>query len=146
MVLGIKEELIDVDGKLKTIWNTNGHRDRIIEIGHKELALFARLYDEAGTDPLEARLPALHARQLRERALQDRQVIGVDPAAIVGAPELGADALEQGDRAVQLRAEGLDLGLLEEGREPLELVLSRLPPESNEELKSGMELDDDYGA
>ena len=64
MVLGIKEELIDVDGKLKTIWNTNGHRDRIIEIGHKELALFARLYDEAGTDPLEARLPALHARQL----------------------------------------------------------------------------------
>ena len=33
-----------------------------------------------------------------------------------------------------------------QGREPLELVLSRLPPESNEELKSGMELDDDYGA
>ena len=44
-----------------------------------------------------------------------------------------------------------DLMLLREsgkpqGREPLELVLSRLPPESNEELKSGMELDDDYGA
>src|SRR5690606_38563625 len=48
----------------KTVWNTNGHRDRIIEIGQHELALFAQLYDEAGTDALEARLPALHARQL----------------------------------------------------------------------------------
>ncbi|MEH6490473.1 Eco57I restriction-modification methylase domain-containing protein [Halopseudomonas sp.] len=45
-------------------WNQVGHRDRIIEIGQHELALFAQLYDEAGTDALEARLPALHARQL----------------------------------------------------------------------------------
>ena len=45
-------------------WNQAGHRDRIIEIGQHELALFAQLYDEAGTDALEARLPALHARQL----------------------------------------------------------------------------------
>lgn len=45
-------------------WNLDGHPDRIIEIGQHELALFAQLYDEAGTDPLEARLPALHARQL----------------------------------------------------------------------------------
>ena len=45
-------------------WNQAGHRDRVIEIGPKELALFARLYDESGTDHLEARLPALHARQL----------------------------------------------------------------------------------
>ncbi|WP_305858043.1 Eco57I restriction-modification methylase domain-containing protein [Balneatrix alpica] len=63
-VLGIKEEATDAEGKLKTMWNINGHRDRIIEIGQKELALFAQLYDEPGTDPLEARLPALHARQL----------------------------------------------------------------------------------
>jgi hypothetical protein len=35
------------------------HRDQ-----PNELALFAKLYDEAGTDALEARLPALHARQL----------------------------------------------------------------------------------
>ena len=33
-----------------------------------------------------------------------------------------------------------------QGREPLELVLSRLPPESNEELLAGLELDDDFGA
>lgn len=45
-------------------WNQVGHRDRIIEVGLKELALFALLYDDAGTDPLEARLPVLHARQL----------------------------------------------------------------------------------
>lgn len=45
-------------------WNLEGHPDRIIEVGQHELALFAQLYDEAGTDALEARLPALHARQL----------------------------------------------------------------------------------
>jgi hypothetical protein len=61
---GIKHEFEDQNGKLKTEWNTRGHRDRIIEIGQHELALFAQLYDEAGTDALEARLPALHARQL----------------------------------------------------------------------------------
>ena len=64
IVGGIKEELVEADGKVTTRWNTNGHRDRIIEIGQHELALFAQLYDEAGTDALEARLPALHARQL----------------------------------------------------------------------------------
>ncbi len=45
-------------------WNLEGHPDRIIEVGQHELSLFAQLYDEAGTDALEARLPALHARQL----------------------------------------------------------------------------------
>lgn len=45
-------------------WNLEGHPDRIIEVSQHELALFAKLYDEAGTDALEARLPALHARQL----------------------------------------------------------------------------------
>lgn len=63
-VPGIKDEVESASGAIKTVWNTNGHRDRIIEIGQHELALFAQLYDEAGTDALEARLPALHARQL----------------------------------------------------------------------------------
>ncbi|OJT00353.1 class I SAM-dependent DNA methyltransferase [Marinobacter nauticus] len=63
-VPGIKDEIELSSGALKTIWNTNGHRDRIIVIGHKELALFAQLYDEIGTDALAARLPALHAKQL----------------------------------------------------------------------------------
>ncbi|NIC38365.1 class I SAM-dependent DNA methyltransferase [Halomonas desiderata] len=63
-VPGIKEEMELPDGRVKVKWNFDGHRDRIIEIGQHELALFAQLYDEAGTDSLEARLPALHARQL----------------------------------------------------------------------------------
>ena len=62
LVGGIKKEVLDSDGKMSSQWNTDGHRDRVIEIGEKELSLFAKLYDEAGTDPLEARLPALHAR------------------------------------------------------------------------------------
>jgi len=63
-VPGIKEEMELPDGRVKVRWNFDGHRDRIIEIGQHELDLFAKLYDEAGTDALEARLPALHARQL----------------------------------------------------------------------------------
>src|SRR5690554_4130002 len=45
-------------------WNLEGHPDRIVEVGERELSLFAQLCDEADTDALEARLPALHARQL----------------------------------------------------------------------------------
>lgn len=63
-VPGIKEEMELPDGRVKVKWNFDGHRDRIIEVGQHELALFAQLYDEAGTDALAARLPALHARQL----------------------------------------------------------------------------------
>lgn len=63
-VPGIKEEMELPDGRVKVKWNFDGHRDRIIDVRLHELALFAKLYDEAGTDALEARLPALHARQL----------------------------------------------------------------------------------
>ena len=59
-VPGIKQE---GDGG-RSRWNTQGHRDRLIPVREPELALFAQLYDEAGTPPLQARLPALHARQL----------------------------------------------------------------------------------
>ena len=54
---GIKTE----NGK----WNTAGHRQRLIPVGEKELALFAQLYDEPGTPALQARLPALHSQQLQ---------------------------------------------------------------------------------
>ncbi|WP_295405482.1 N-6 DNA methylase [uncultured Thiocystis sp.] len=59
-VPGIKEE----GDNGRSIWNTKGHRDRLIPVGLHELSLFSRLYDEAGTHPLQARLPALHTRQL----------------------------------------------------------------------------------
>lgn len=56
LVLGIKND--------EDEWNLEGHPDRIIHVTEKELALFAQLYDESGTEPLAARLPALHAQQL----------------------------------------------------------------------------------
>jgi hypothetical protein len=82
-VPGVKEEMESEAGTVKSIWNTNGHRDRIIEIGIRELTLFARLYDEPGTEPLSARLPALHARQLilsLEKVANCASTLGADKA------------------------------------------------------------------
>ena len=45
-------------------WNTVGHADRVFQVDRNALAIFARLYDAAGTPPLQARLPALHAGTL----------------------------------------------------------------------------------
>lgn len=55
-VQGIKND----DGN----WVLDGHRDRLIRITNNELSLFSELYDSAYTSPNEARLPALHSRQL----------------------------------------------------------------------------------
>lgn len=46
-------------------WNLVGHQDRLIHVKEKELSLFALLYDDPGTKPLQARLPALHSKQLQ---------------------------------------------------------------------------------
>lgn len=48
----------------KNNWSIAGHRGRIVDVGLAELSLFAGLYDEEGTPPLEARLPAVHANSL----------------------------------------------------------------------------------
>ena len=45
-------------------WNTAGHAHRAIQVDRETLDDFAKLYDEPGTPPLRARLPALHARAL----------------------------------------------------------------------------------
>ncbi|EGJ7445804.1 class I SAM-dependent DNA methyltransferase, partial [Escherichia coli] len=45
-------------------WNLEGHPDRLLHIDEQLLKLFSQLYDEEGTPSLEARLPAIHARQL----------------------------------------------------------------------------------
>jgi hypothetical protein len=59
-------------------WETSGHRDRIIRVTKDELQLFAQLYDDEGTPPTHARLPALHAVQLldvlRKFAAQPRRL------------------------------------------------------------------------
>lgn len=45
-------------------WDISGHRDRIVRVEDAQLAVFAALYDEKGTPPRYARLPALHAGAL----------------------------------------------------------------------------------
>ncbi|NEX19871.1 hypothetical protein G3480_06005 [Thiorhodococcus mannitoliphagus] len=45
-------------------WETRGHRERILTITEHELGLFARLFEDAGTPPLQARLPQVHSRPL----------------------------------------------------------------------------------
>ena len=45
-------------------WNTAGHAHRAIGIDRNALDDFAKLYDEPGTPPHRARLPALHTRAL----------------------------------------------------------------------------------
>jgi hypothetical protein len=47
-------------------WNTAGHRQKIVPITDKELAVFARLFDEPGTPPRRARLPAIQATPIRD--------------------------------------------------------------------------------
>ena len=45
-------------------WNVLGHKERIIHCTIDELGLFAKLYDVEGTPALQARLPAVHSRQI----------------------------------------------------------------------------------
>lgn len=41
-------------------WNVKGHKSLLMKVTKEELELFARLYDDEGTPPNQARLPALH--------------------------------------------------------------------------------------
>lgn len=45
-------------------WSIEGHQDRILTIGKEELMLFAKLYDKDNTLYKEARLPAIHSKQV----------------------------------------------------------------------------------
>lgn len=45
-------------------WDLSGHRNRIIEVTETTLSTFSSLYDEPGTPALQARLPAVHSREL----------------------------------------------------------------------------------
>ena len=55
-VPGIK----DKDGK----WETRGHVRRIVTITERELALFAKLFEDADTPALAARLPQVHSQEI----------------------------------------------------------------------------------
>jgi len=45
-------------------WDLSSHCNRVVEVTEATLAIFAQLYDEPGTPPLQARLPAVHSREL----------------------------------------------------------------------------------
>ncbi len=63
-------------------WEVKGHRDRIVRVTEKELALFSRLYDDREADPLCARLPLLHAQTLLgvlEKIAQAPRQFGSEP-------------------------------------------------------------------
>ncbi|MBX6151898.1 class I SAM-dependent DNA methyltransferase [Pseudomonas aeruginosa] len=45
-------------------WDLSGHRNRVVEVAESTLATFALLYDVADTPALQARLPAVHSREL----------------------------------------------------------------------------------
>lgn len=47
-------------------WDTRGHCHRLIQVTREELAIFAALFEESETDPLETRLPQVHSRQILE--------------------------------------------------------------------------------
>lgn len=55
-VPGIKDEVGD--------WDLRGHRSRLVSVDERRLELFAQLFDEAETPPLEARLPVVHSREI----------------------------------------------------------------------------------
>lgn len=45
-------------------WDISGHKNRIINVEISDLKIFSQLYDEKGTPPLHARLPAMHSKEL----------------------------------------------------------------------------------
>jgi hypothetical protein len=57
---GITPSIKDETGS----WDLTGHKHRIIEVDTKRLTIFARLYDSPGTPSSQARLPAVHSREL----------------------------------------------------------------------------------
>ena len=63
-------------------WTTNGHGSRVLQVDESALATFALLYDSDETPPNEARLPALHSRELfavvRKLADYPRRLVDLD--------------------------------------------------------------------
>jgi hypothetical protein len=50
----------DKDGK----WETRGHARRVVTITERELALFAKLFEDADMPALKARLPQVHSQEI----------------------------------------------------------------------------------
>jgi hypothetical protein len=92
------------DGK----WNVVGHRDRIVRVTDATLAVFAQLYDEQGTPPRRARLPALHAGVLQgvlnKLATYPRRL--ADLGDDYTATEMWHETMQQKDATIHRRTSG----------------------------------------
>lgn len=101
---GVVDGYKNADGK----WNTVGHRDRIVRVDDDALAVFARLYDEPGTPPRRARLPALHAGALNSvlRKLADYPRRLGDLGADYYATEMWHETMQQKDGTIVRRDVG----------------------------------------
>ena len=88
-------------------WNTAGHAQRIVRVDDTTLAVFANLYDEPGTPPRRARLPALHAQTLNsvlaKLAAWPRRV--ADLGADFYATQHWNEKLQQDDGTIIMRAD-----------------------------------------
>ena len=60
----IGEDEVDGIKDIDNNWNIKGHSSRIVKVDKNTLELFAKLYDEEGTIYSEARLPAIHSKEL----------------------------------------------------------------------------------
>ena len=80
-VPGIKNEEGD--------WDTEGHASRILKVGHRELGTFAEALDAEGTPAEEARLAAVHSKELmsvmRKFADQPRRLRDLGNEYVCGA-------------------------------------------------------------
>jgi hypothetical protein len=47
-------------------WEMRGHCNRLIRVTESELSIFARLFEDGDTNPLETRLPQIHSREILE--------------------------------------------------------------------------------
>ena len=103
-------------------WNTVGHRDRIVPVDDAALAVFAQLYDEPGTPPRRARLPALHAGALN--SVLGKLAVWPHRLGDLGdgyfSTEMWHETMQQKDGTIARRAAG-DNGFV---ADPADLVLS----------------------
>ncbi|VXC99877.1 N-6 DNA methylase [Pseudomonas sp. 9AZ] len=94
-------------------WSLVGHRDRIVPVDIKRLTIFSKIYDEAGTPPLHARLPSLHAGTmasvLDKFASYPRRLI--DVGNDVFTPEMWNETRQQSDGTIVRRVDDVSFVL-----------------------------------
>lgn len=84
-------------------WELAGHRSRIVDVDETMLATFAKLYDVPGTPPEQARLPAIHSRELVSvlQKFADAPVRLGDLGNDIYATQLWNETISQQDGTIQ---------------------------------------------